>query len=31
MTDEQSLTILIDRAAVSDLVLELARALDGKD
>jgi hypothetical protein len=31
MADEQSLTVLIDRGAVSDLVLELARALDGKD
>jgi len=31
MTDEQSLTALTDRAAVSDLILELARSLDGKD
>ena len=31
MTDEQSLTLLTDRAAVSNLVLAFARALDGKD
>ena len=31
MTDEPSLTRLSDRAAVSDLILELARALDGKE
>ena len=31
MADEQSLTALTDRAAVSDLILELARSLDGKD
>jgi len=31
MGDEQSLTVLTDRAAVSDLLLEFARALDSKD
>ena len=31
MSDEQSLTVLTDRAAVTDLLLELTRALDGKD
>jgi 3-phenylpropionate/cinnamic acid dioxygenase small subunit len=31
MADEQSLTALTHRAAVSDLILELARSLDGKD
>ena len=31
MTDEHSLTALTDRAAVSDLILDLARSLDGKD
>jgi hypothetical protein len=31
MADEQSLTVLTDRAAVSDLVLQFAWALDSKD
>src|SRR5437867_1328607 len=31
MADERSLTLLTDRAAVSNLVLAFARALDGKD
>jgi hypothetical protein len=31
MADEPSLTVLADRAAVSDLLLEFARALDSKD
>jgi hypothetical protein len=31
MADEPSLTVLADRAAVSDLLLEFARALDSKE